>query len=662
MRNKTLLFFILVSVPFFLSAQQKEAIDTGTASGVIKDSVHNYVLPAATLAVYLESDTSLLNYQLSDKSGEFSYRNLPVGVPLLIVATYVGYTPLTRHFTIPAEAKKIDLGTLNMNMSENTLEEVVVIAEPPVRMNGDTLEFNADAFKLDPNAVVEDLMRKLPGVTVWGDGVITVNGRKVNSVLVEGKPFFGGNMKVATQNIPKAAVEKIQVYKKNENDDTRDSTMEVNIRLKEHMRKGYFGKTMAGYGSDTRYQADGSFNVFTPKTQVSLVGASNNVNKTAGSVDDFLDNSTFKGVGASVDHYPDFFRQGITRQHSGGVRITHDFLDHLMPAKTHEIQGEFLISQTSPVQNRKTRTMINTGNDAARIQNTSSASDSRSSRQHLSTRYDLGTKSRRFYIAPQLDIQDNRTLSFNESNISEAENSIETFSTALQDRTKRSNSLSFATGYLHNLDAGPAYQIDYYLSANNRDEDFRTKTRFSSLYDSAKNRYYNRIYHDRENEQLHVIEFRLQKLNQLLYQPEGNGFLFDLQADLHIERIEQDRIVNDIDSAAQSPGLNAYLSNKSLYRSVNFLPALVVQRSFSRSLHGRFQKTLTFKLDLKGQFFNQKNASLKEFQLFSKNAATLLPAASIVYRNQQFDTYDATYSLRYISSTSFPAVDQLVPW
>ncbi|MCH5689671.1 hypothetical protein LWM68_38865 [Niabella sp. W65] len=140
---------------------------------------------------------------------------------------------------------------------------MVVKAVVPITMNGDTLEINPAAFKLDSNAVVEDMLRRVPGITMWGDGTITVNGRKVNNVYVDGKPFFG-DPAMATQNLPKNAIEKIQVYKEtdytkdNIDDNPADSMLTMNIKLREDKKFGYFGKAGAGIGTDGRYEADAS--------------------------------------------------------------------------------------------------------------------------------------------------------------------------------------------------------------------------------------------------------------------------------------------------------------------------------------------------------------------------------------------------------------------
>src|SRR5690606_38744277 len=105
--------------------------------------------------------------------------------------------------------RNFDFKNIFLAKSQGIMDEVVVKAVMPITMNGDTLEINPAAFKLDSNAVVEDMLRRVPGVTMWGDGTITVNGQKVNNVYVDGKPFFGSDPAVATQNLPKNAIEKI---------------------------------------------------------------------------------------------------------------------------------------------------------------------------------------------------------------------------------------------------------------------------------------------------------------------------------------------------------------------------------------------------------------------------------------------------------------------
>jgi hypothetical protein len=194
------------------NAQKKDSVLTGTVIGIIRDSVYNFNLAATTVAVYRNS--LLLHYSLTDNTGAFSISHLPFNEPLTLVASFIGYNSLSMELTISSAHPLYNIKALNMERAGGKLlEDVIVRVLPPVRMNGDTLEFNADAFKMDKNAVVEDLMRRLPGITIWGDGAITINGKKIKQVLVEGKPFFGGDFSIAIQNLPKSAVDKIQVYR-----------------------------------------------------------------------------------------------------------------------------------------------------------------------------------------------------------------------------------------------------------------------------------------------------------------------------------------------------------------------------------------------------------------------------------------------------------------
>src|SRR5690606_17307603 len=160
---------------------------------------------------------------------------------------------------------------------------------PPVRMKGDTIEFNADAFQLDTNAVVEDLIHKLPGMIVWGDGKITYNGKEIPLVFINGKEFFGTDKAIGLQNIVKDAVKKVQVYdtrdKQSQQERPTDQQYEMNVVLKDGKEKMLFGNVTLGAGTDKRYENYLNLNYANKKTQSTLAYANNNTNKKLNNLD-----------------------------------------------------------------------------------------------------------------------------------------------------------------------------------------------------------------------------------------------------------------------------------------------------------------------------------------------------------------------------------------
>lgn len=144
----------------------------------------------------------------------FSVTGLANGEYRLMIS-HVNYYNSNTYFKISDEKKSADLGNLVMNDKSKVLEEVVIAAEaPPVTLVGDTIQYNAGSFKVQPNASVEQLLKKLPGVKVEKDGTIKAQGEKVTKVLVDGKEFFGNDPKIATKNLPADAIDKVQVYDK----------------------------------------------------------------------------------------------------------------------------------------------------------------------------------------------------------------------------------------------------------------------------------------------------------------------------------------------------------------------------------------------------------------------------------------------------------------
>ncbi|MET0299047.1 MAG: carboxypeptidase regulatory-like domain-containing protein, partial [Flavitalea sp.] len=258
----------------------------GTISGKLLDSVSNQPLSLATVTVFRAEDTTILTYRLSDASGAFKVPGLPLNVQARVLISFSGYRTYRHEFMLTPDKPALDLGSLKLVNDPASMNEVVVTAErPPVSFKKDTIEFNASAFKTLPTALVEDLLKKLPGVDVDRDGNITVNGRKANRILVDGKEFFGGDPKIATRNLPADVIDKVQVtddkeqLNANPDMDPNDVGKVINLTFKKAIKQGLFGKVYAGGGTDKRYEAGGIVNMFRDTFQLSALAYTNNLNK-----------------------------------------------------------------------------------------------------------------------------------------------------------------------------------------------------------------------------------------------------------------------------------------------------------------------------------------------------------------------------------------------
>ncbi len=264
----------------------------GSVKGKLVDSVGNQALRDASITVVEAQDSTLEAFSLSKDDGTFEVRNISQG-KFIVNISFEGYRTIHKRLIISKDKLVVDLGDIIMKVKTKEYEEVIV-TESPMKIKNDTIEYNAGSFKTKPNAVVEDLLKKLPGVEVAKDGSITAQGEKVQRVLVDGKRFFGDDPKMATRNLPPDIVDKIQVYDAQSDqsmfsgfdDGTRTKT--INITTKKDKRKGVFGKAMAGGGNEGRYESSLNLNSFNNDRQLSLVAEANNVNRQAFSVQDIL--------------------------------------------------------------------------------------------------------------------------------------------------------------------------------------------------------------------------------------------------------------------------------------------------------------------------------------------------------------------------------------
>jgi hypothetical protein len=317
-----------------------------TVKGQLLDSA-SAPLPSATVLLLNPVDSSLVNFGVSNAQGFFELKNVNRREYLFKV-TFVGYVPVTRRVTPSDTDLVVDLGAIKMEVDTRQLDEVVVRAErAPVVVKKDTIEFNATAFKTQPNANVEDLLKKLPGVEVDNDGNIDAQGERVQRVTVDGREFFGRDPKIATRNLPADAVDKVQIFDKKSDqsaftgidDGQREKT--VNLELKEEKRNGMFGNVTGGIGTDERFSAKASLNKFSKSRQMSLLGMANNVNEQGFSIDEYMNFSggsqqmvsgggggmriQINGDNAAIPLNQGGRNNGIMTSYAGGINFNNDF-------------------------------------------------------------------------------------------------------------------------------------------------------------------------------------------------------------------------------------------------------------------------------------------------------------------------------------------------
>ncbi|GAB3639449.1 outer membrane beta-barrel protein [Spirosoma arcticum] len=294
-----LVALFIMHCPLFIQAQ--------SIRGAVVDSLTRKPLLEASVSLLSGRDSSLVTFGITDGEGRFAFPKVAEGQYRVLV-TYVGYRGKTRRVSVSSANPNPDVGTVDLVATSQTLGEVKVQGEAaPIAVKGDTLEFNADSFKTRPNAQVEELLKKLPGVEVGRDGTVKAQGQEVRKVLVDGKPFFGNDPKMATRNLPADIIDKIQLYDQQSEQsqfsgvDDGDREKTINITTKKDKRKGTFGQQSIAAGpqpgEDLRYSGRASINRFNNGQQYSVVGMANNINQQGFTAQDLGLGNNFGGAG-----------------------------------------------------------------------------------------------------------------------------------------------------------------------------------------------------------------------------------------------------------------------------------------------------------------------------------------------------------------------------
>jgi hypothetical protein len=275
MKKLIALFLLGFCIPHSVLSQ------SAIVRGTIIDTVEKKTISNGSVLLLRRADSVLVRFARTNKEGSFVLKNLPAG-KFVLLATFPKYADYTDTLSI-ADSSDTKLGNLFMILKAQLLKEVIVRGQiSSIKIKGDTTEFTADSFRVQPNATVEDLLKKLPGIQVDKNGKITAQGETVQKVLVDGEEFFGDDPTLVTQNLRADMVDKVQLYDKKSDQaaftgiDDGQKQKTLNLKLKDSKKNGYFGKAGAGAGTHGYHDSQLMFNYFKNKQKIALYGIVSN--------------------------------------------------------------------------------------------------------------------------------------------------------------------------------------------------------------------------------------------------------------------------------------------------------------------------------------------------------------------------------------------------
>jgi len=429
-----------------------------TITGKLQDETEDFPLESATVFAEKISDSTLVTYTISDRNGAFVLKGNTGVSELNVNISYTGYSAIRKRINL-SNSRDVNMGDIKMLQAAEQLEGVVVTASrAPITIKKDTLEFNVASFKTKKDASVEDLLKELPGVEVSAEGAITVNGKPVNKILVNGKSFFGDDPTIATRNLTKEMVDKIQVTDTKTDSEAftgeagDDTNKTINITIDEEKNKGIFGRVAAGAGTDKRFEYAGLINYFDNDMRISVLGAGNNINSPGFSFGEiqkmfggarymsYNSNGSFNFGGRSFGG-----GEGITNSRTAGANYADNF------GEKTELTTDYFYSAANSY-NDEIRQRENILPENRYFSNTTSNTSSNSDNHSVNLRLKTETDSTfQINFRPQFDysVGDSR-FSRNEETRNVAgdlTNQSNTESTSKRERTNFESSLSFTKKY-----------------------------------------------------------------------------------------------------------------------------------------------------------------------------------------------------------------------
>lgn len=420
-----------------LLAFGQEASEGVNVYGRLVDKTDGSVLVGATVQLYNIKDSTQSKYVIADVEGIFLFQKVDRGFYKINV-TSMGYKPYSK--LVRVLETEMNMGNVFIEQDTKVLDDIEVKgAVVAMEQKGDTTQYNADAYKVNPDASTLDLVKKMPGIVVDANGVSS-NGETIEQVLLDGKRFFGQDPLLSLNNLPAEVVQRIEVFdQKSERSqftgvDDGNTTRTMNVVTKEEKRNGQFGKLYGGYGTDERYKAGFTLNSFNKDQRLTVMGMSNNINQQNFSDEDIAEISGGRGgFRRGGGNMMVGTQNGITQTNGIGVNFTDDW------GEKAEFEGSYFFNQTKNSRDQSTNREIFRG-DSLQYYEEVQNSDSENFNHRLNARikYDINDNNQ-IRFRPSISYQDNSSLNYtngstvNESDalINQTENNYKSTNTAL---------------------------------------------------------------------------------------------------------------------------------------------------------------------------------------------------------------------------------------
>jgi len=435
---------------------------TVSLKGKLADKTDNTVIAGATVQLTSQRDSSFKKTLVTDSKGLFEFTDLqPSTYTVKINAS--GYEKIEQKIALQA-TNKTAIPFLVTKLATELTGVVIISKTPPVKQKGDTSEFNASQFKVNPDATAEDMIKKLPGLTVAKDGTITTMGEQVKKVTVDGKDFFGDDATAALRNLPADVIDKIQVFDKLSDQaaltgfDDGNSIKTVNIVTKAGIKNGQFGRIYAGAGTDSRYSAGGNVSFFKGDRRLSLVGNFNNINMQNFSSQDLLGVTSGGGggggrggggrggnggggFGGGQDNFNVGQSSGISKTNSFGLNFSNVYNKKLT------LTGSYFFNNSSNTNSSLSNSATTIGDSILHtIQNSNSASTNTNHRINMRLEYKIDSANSLFII-PSLSFQKNNSSSYSNTqsfyNLNDSTNSSNGYGTSDRNGYNLRNNILF---------------------------------------------------------------------------------------------------------------------------------------------------------------------------------------------------------------------------